>query len=143
MDDQPAIRTLIHDRTTAMRTGDAETICSTYAPDAVVFSLAPPLVQPVDGTRDIGKLQAWIAEKGGSAWSEVHDLQVTVDGDLALCTSLNSMGAPPDSPQPFTLWYRSTLGLRRTDHQWRIVHEHTSTPFYMDGSLRAATDLQP
>jgi len=108
-----------------------------------VFSLAPPLVQPVDGTRDIGKLQAWIAEKGGSAWSEVHDLQVTVDGDLALCTSLNSMGAPPDSPQPFTLWYRSTLGLRRTDHQWRIVHEHTSTPFYMDGSLRAATDLQP
>ena len=143
MDDQPAIRTLIHDRTTAMCTGDAETICSTYATDAVVFSLAPPLVQPVDGTRDIGKLQAWIAEKGGSAWSEVHDLQVTVDGDLALCTSLNSMGAPPDSPQPFTLWYRSTLGLRRTDHQWRIVHEHTSTPFYMDGSLRAATDLQP
>jgi len=143
MDDQPAIRTLIHDRTTAMRTGDAETICSTYAPDAVVFSLAPPLVQPPDGTRDIGKLQAWFAEKGGSAWSEVHDLQVTVDGDLALCTSLNSMGAPPDSPQPFTLWYRSTLGLRRTDHQWRIVHEHTSTPFYMDGSLRAATDLQP
>lgn len=143
MDDQAAIRTLIHDRTTAMCTGDAETICSTYATDAVVFSLAPPLVQPVDGTRDIGKLQAWIAEKGGSAWSEVHDLQVTVDGDLALCTSLNSMGAPPDSPQPFTLWYRSTLGLRRTDHQWRIVHEHTSTPFYMDGSLRAATDLQP
>ena len=94
MDDQSAIRTLIHDRTTAMRTGDAETICSTYAPDAVVFSLAPPLVQPVDGTRDIGKLQAWFAEKGGSAWSEVHDLQVTVDGDLALCTSLNRMALP-------------------------------------------------
>jgi uncharacterized protein (TIGR02246 family) len=143
MDDQAAIRTLIQDRTTAMRTGDAETICSTYAPDAVVFSLAPPLVRPVDGTRDIGKLQTWFAEKGGSAWSEVHDLQVTVDGDLALCTSLNSMGAPPDSPLPFTLWYRSTLGLRRTEHQWRIVHEHTSTPFYMDGSLRVATDLQP
>ena len=143
MDDQAAIRTLIHDRTTAMRTGDAETICSTYAPDAVVFSLAPPLVQPVDGTRDIGKLQAWFAEKGGSVWSEVRDLQVTVDGDLALCTSLDSMGAPPDSPEPFSLWHRSTLALRRIDDQWRIVHQHTSTPFYMDGSLRAATDLNP
>ncbi|MGH3157151.1 MAG: nuclear transport factor 2 family protein, partial [Streptosporangiaceae bacterium] len=41
------------------------------------------------------------------------------------------------------LWYRSTLGLRRLDGEWRIVHEHTSTPFYMDGSLRAATDLRP
>ncbi|HYN70991.1 MAG TPA: SgcJ/EcaC family oxidoreductase [Nakamurella sp.] len=143
MDDETAIRTLIQDRTTAMRTGDAETICSSYAPDAVVFSLAPPLVQPPNGTRDIAQLQAWFAEKGGSVWAEVRDLRVTVDGDLALCTSLDSMGAPPDSPQPFTLWYRSTLGLRRTDRQWRIVHEHTSTPFHMDGSLRAATDLQP
>lgn len=143
MDDETAIRTLIQDRTTAMRTGDAETICSSYAPDAVVFSLAPPLVQPPNGTRDIAQLQAWFAEKGGSVWAEVRDLRVTVDGDLALCTSLDSMGAPPDSPQPFTLWYRSTLGLRRTDRQWRIVHEHTSTPFHMDGSQRAATDLQP
>jgi uncharacterized protein (TIGR02246 family) len=143
MDDETAIRTLIQDRTTAMRTGDAETICSSYAPDAVVFSLAPPLVQPPNGTRDIAQLQAWFAEKGGSVWAEVRDLRVTVDGNLALCTSLDSVGAPPDSPQPFTLWYRSTLGLRRTDRQWRIVHEHTSTPFHMDGSLRAATDLQP
>jgi uncharacterized protein (TIGR02246 family) len=143
MDDETAIRTLIQDRTTAMRTGDAETICSSYAPDAVVFSLAPPLVQPPNGTRNIAQLQAWFAEKGGSVWAEVRDLRVTVDGNLALCTSLDSMGAPPDSPQPFTLWYRSTLGLRRTDRQWRIVHEHTSTPFHMDGSLRAATDLQP
>ena len=143
MDDQTAIRTLIQDRTTAMRTGDAETICFSYAPDAVVFSLAPPLVQPPDGPRDIAKLKAWFAEKGGSVWSEVRDLQVTVDGDLALCTSLDSMGAPPDSPEPFSLWHRSTLALRRIDDQWRIVHQHTSTPFYMDGSLRAATDLQP
>ncbi len=143
MNDQATIRTLIQDRTTAMRTGDAETICSSYAPDAVVFSLAPPLVQPSDGTRDVAKLQAWFAERGGSVWSEVRDLQVTVDGDLALCTSLDSMGASPNSPQPFTLWHRSTLGMRRIDDQWRIVHQHTSTPFYMDGSLRAATDLNP
>ena len=76
-------------------------------------------------------------------WSDFRDLHITVDGDLALCTSLHSMGAPPDSPQPFTLWYRSTLGLRRDEREWRIVHEHTSTPFHMDASLRAATDLQP
>ena len=26
---------------------------------------------------------------------------------------------------------------------WRITHEHHPTPFYMDGSDKAALDLQP
>ncbi|HEX4764804.1 MAG TPA: nuclear transport factor 2 family protein [Lichenihabitans sp.] len=41
------------------------------------------------------------------------------------------------------LWARQTIGLERRDGRWTIVHEHTSTPFYMDGSLRAAVDLVP
>jgi len=143
MDDETAIRQLIAGRTTAMRTGDAQTIAASYAPGAVVFNLAPPLVQPSDASRAVEKLQAWFDEKGGSVWTEVRDLEVTVSGDLALTTNLESMGAPPESPQPFTLWYRSTLGFRRIDGVWRIIHEHTSTPFYMDGEMRAATDLEP
>ncbi|MGH3155813.1 MAG: YybH family protein [Streptosporangiaceae bacterium] len=143
MNDEAAIRQLVTDRSTAMRAGDAKTICRSYTPDTVLFNLAPPLVQPPDSASDVTQMQAWLDEKGGSVWAEVRDLQVTVDGDLALCTSLASMGAPPDSPQPFALWYRSTLGLRRLGGEWRIVHEHTSTPFHMDGSFRASIDLQP
>ncbi len=141
--DESDIRQLIANRTAAMRTGDARSLCGMYAPGAVVFSLAPPLVQPAGSASDVAKLQAWFDEKGGSVWADVRDLAVTVSGDLAVCTSLNSMGAPPESPQPFTLWYRSTLGLTRVGGEWRIAHEHTSTPFYMDGSMRAATDLEP
>jgi len=126
-----------------MRNGDAQTIAGSYAPKAVVFNLAPPLVQPSDRAGAVENLQAWFDDKGGSVWVEVRDLQVTVSGDLALCTSLESMGAPPESQQQFTLWYRSTLGLQRQDGTWRIIHEHTSTPFYMDGDMRAATDLEP
>jgi uncharacterized protein (TIGR02246 family) len=143
MTDEQAIRDLIDTRVQAMRTGDAGTLCAGYTPDAVVFTLAPPLVQPADAFRDQAQLQAWFDDKGGSVWADVRDLRVTVDGDLALCTSLDLMGAPPDAPQPFTLWYRTTLALRRIDGQWRICHEHTSTPFYMDGSNRAALDLTP
>jgi ketosteroid isomerase-like protein len=33
--------------------------------------------------------------------------------------------------------------LRKTNGQWRIVHDHSSVPFYMDGSYRAAVDLKP
>jgi ketosteroid isomerase-like protein len=140
---EQAIRQLIEDRAAALRAGDAVAACATYAPAARVFSLAPPLVQAFDSARDVASLQAWIDDKGGSVWTEVRDLVITVDGDLALATSIDAMGAPPEAPQPFTLWYRSTLGLRRLCGEWQIVHEHTSTPFHMDGSFRAAIDLQP
>lgn len=143
MDDKQAISQFLAERTSAMREGNAKSICDRYTSDAVVFSLAPPLVQPPDGARDVAQLQAWFDEKGGSVWSESRDVQISIDGNLAVCTGLESMGAPPDAPQAFTLWYRCTLGLRRQDGEWRIFHEHNSTPFLMDGSFRAATDLQP
>lgn len=41
------------------------------------------------------------------------------------------------------VWFRATVGLRRGDGGWTIMHEHTSVPFYMDGSFKAAIDLQP
>jgi hypothetical protein len=41
------------------------------------------------------------------------------------------------------LWFRSTWCLGRIEGGWRITHEHNSTPFSMDASLRAATDLVP
>lgn len=50
---------------------------------------------------------------------------------------------PVGAAESFTLWFRSTVGLRRLDGVWRITHEHGSTPFYMDGSFAAAVDLEP
>ena len=71
-------------------------------------------------------------------------LEITADGDVAFATSLDSMTATPrGGTEPFTLWYRTTLGLRRIDGRWLVVHEHESVPFYMDGSMKAAVDLEP
>ena len=41
------------------------------------------------------------------------------------------------------LWVRVTVGLRRIDGAWKITHQHTSVPFLMDGSFKAAVDLKP
>ena len=41
------------------------------------------------------------------------------------------------------LWYRQTLSFRKVDGAWKIAHEHSSVPFYMDGSFGAAIDLKP
>jgi ketosteroid isomerase-like protein len=69
---------------------------------------------------------------------------VTADGDVAFATSLDAMTAvPKGGSEEFTLWYRTTLGLRRIDGRWLITHEHNSVPFLMDGSFRAAVGLEP
>ncbi len=74
----------------------------------------------------------------------MRDLEITAGGDLAFCHSLNRMSAVPRGhAEAFDLWYRATVCLRRVDGAWRIAHEHTSTPFHMDGSFSAALDLQP
>jgi ketosteroid isomerase-like protein len=45
--------------------------------------------------------------------------------------------------QNVDLWFRATLGFRKIDGKWTITHEHSSVPFYMDGSFKAAIDLKP
>ena len=41
------------------------------------------------------------------------------------------------------LWVRCTAGLSRRGGAWKITHQHTSVPFLMDGSFKAAVDLKP
>lgn len=40
-------------------------------------------------------------------------------------------------------WIRLNLGLRKAGGAWKIIHEHESVPFLMDGSDKAALDLKP
>ena len=119
-----------------MRGRDAERFVAYYAPQIVKFDLAPPLQHTACEARDANALHAWFASHpGGPIDYEIRDLTVTVGGDVAFCYSLNHLAG--------ALWFRSTIGLRKIDGEWRITHEHNSTPFYMDGSDRAALDLQP
>ncbi len=124
---------------------DAEAIRALFTPDAVLYTLAPPLQQQPGDTAGAGlSLEKWLATFDGGVGHEFRDPDITVDGDVAYLTSLTRMSATPKgAPEPFSFWYRTTWGLRRIDGGWRIAHAHDSVPFYMDGSFRIATDLQP
>ncbi len=75
---------------------------------------------------------------------EMRDMAVAVSGDVAFCHSFTRLHGVEAGGQPFDMWARSTLCLRKQDDgQWRIVHGHTSVPFAMDGSFRAQVDLKP
>jgi ketosteroid isomerase-like protein len=142
--DEIQIRQMMADQQTAMRGRDAERLVARYTPEIVSFDLAPPLQHTGAEVRDAGGLQAWFAGFDGPIDYEITQLHVTAGSDVAFCHSLNRLSTTPRGmPQPFTLWFRATVCLRKQEGAWRISHQHNSTPFYMDGSLRAALDLEP
>jgi PhnB protein len=132
------IRAVIEGVWTAIGSKDVEQTLSHYAPDLVHFSMAPPL-------RSIGPdargLAAWFETWRGPIGHESRELVITAGEDVAFCTSLNRMTGIKNDGENVDLWYRYTVGLRKADRRWRIVHE--SVPFYMDGRYRAAVDLLP
>jgi ketosteroid isomerase-like protein len=141
--DEKDIRGLIDARVAALRAKDPGAMVAAYAERVVVFDLAPPLRQP-DDARDPGPVERWLATFTGAMDAEVRDLEVTVGGDVAFCTSLNRLTATPaGTDEQFDLWHRVTLGLRKVDGRWQITHLHESVPFEMDGSMRASLDLTP
>jgi uncharacterized protein (TIGR02246 family) len=118
---------------------DAEAIADSYAADALIYDLAPPLARR---GMDRDEIAAWLAGWEGPIRIDSRDVDVAIDGDLAFVSALNRMrGRQGGKDQD--LWYRTTLCLRRAGGRWRIVCDHASVPFYMDGSYRAAIDLEP
>ena len=120
---------------------DAEAIAATYAHDAAIYNLAPPLEHR---GIDIAATQAWLDTWDGPITIEPRDFQVKIAGDTAVAYGYMRMqGTKIDPPAKPDFWMRETLVFERRGGTWIIVHEHTSVPFYMDASTRPAFDLQP
>ena len=136
------VREVIDSWAKAISAKDVEGALACFAPDVLTFDLAPPLQHA--GREVIRRgLEDWFPTWDGPISLEIRDLRVTADGHIAYCTSLQRMsGTKVDGEKP-NLWFRSTMCLQKIDGTWRIAHEHSSTPFYMDGSNQAALDLKP
>jgi PhnB protein len=134
------IRALVDDLAEAIRAKDVGGVMSHCAPDIVTFDLAPPLIS---ATANATGLEAWFATWRGPLGYEVRDLKVTAGDDVAFCHSLNRLFGTNTDGEKADVWFRQTLCLRKIESKWRIAHQHESVPFYMDGSYRAAVDLEP
>ena len=138
--DEAEIRRILDDWKRALHAKDAEKLAAHHAPGVLSFDLAPPLM-----TRgaDVPGTKAWLATWQGPIHHEIHDLSVEMGDCAAFSTSLNRMRGTKVDGERVDLWVRATVGYRKIDGRWLVVHEHVSVPFYMDGRQRAALDLKP
>jgi ketosteroid isomerase-like protein/predicted enzyme related to lactoylglutathione lyase len=142
-DDARAIRALLREHAQAVRARDAAAALAVYTDDAVCFELAPPLRANPDRTQSRKALEEWFGTWRGPIDSELRDLHIEIDGNLAFSHALEHLTGTKLDGEAVDVWYRATNGLRKERGVWKIAHTHHSVPFYMDGSLRAAVDLVP
>jgi ketosteroid isomerase-like protein len=119
---------------------NAAVFAAMFTPDAAVFNFAPP---PAHSGIHIEEKQAWYDGWSMAVDLDAGDFKISVRGDLAFCHGyLRMTGTKNGANYGVDFWMRETLCLERQGRVWKIFHEHTSVPFYMDGALGSASDLQ-
>jgi uncharacterized protein (TIGR02246 family) len=127
--------------TRAVQAQDVDRIVSHYAPDIVAFDAVSQLrFRGVDAYSEHWK--KCLALCPGPMIFEIHDLNIAAGDDVAFCHCLHRCGATAENGEEKTSWMRGTIGYRKTDGTWLVVHEHWSAPFDIE-SGKALFDLQP
>ncbi len=138
---EDVIRRRIEDVVKALNAKDIEGVMSLYAPGLVSFDIVPPLRYAGADNKRRAWQEAFAAWAGPFAY-EVHDLDVTTHGELAIVHSLNHVNATLAGGHITDLWLRWTACFRRIDGAWLIVHDHASVPADLEHG-RAVLDLTP
>ena len=139
--DETEIRSLLDDGIRALRDKDIEGVMSLYAQDVVTFDIVPPLQYL--GAAALRKLWEQVfASVRGPIGYELHDVAITVSGDVAFSHSLNRISGTLNNGQKIDVWLRWTAGLRKINGRWLIVHHQNSVPVDL-ATGKAVLDLKP
>lgn len=119
----------------AVATGNLDELMSFYDEDVVAFDMMPPLAWS-------GKAKYRGNWKGFTDYFkfpvnfDFEEQKICVSGDVAFVHGLIRMGADPKDGGPrMDSWMRNTVGLRKTDGEWRIVHDHYSVPISSEDGM--------
>jgi uncharacterized protein (TIGR02246 family) len=135
------LRAIIETRAKAVKAGDVDAMMAALADDVVTFDVVSPLRR--DGkAASRERAEAWIASFEGRIDWESSDVVVTSDGDVAFSHALSHVIGKQKTGATVDMWFRTTLGFRRTRDRWLIVHEHSSAPFD-PASGQASLGLKP
>jgi len=136
-----AVRRRIESWTAALRAKDLDAVRAHWAPGLVEFGLAPGLEHR--GEEVARGLGVWFPTWVGPIGHELRDVEVAAGDQVAFAHALVRLTGERTNGDVEDFWFRSTVCFRKIGGEWLIAHEHSSVPFYMDGSDRAAVDLRP
>jgi uncharacterized protein (TIGR02246 family) len=127
--DEVRIRALLETWADAVRRHDVPAILAHHEPDMVMFDVPPPLqCKGIESYEHTWKLFLRFHRPGAAF--DLQELVVTAGHDVAFAHAIMRCG-PDSSSNPKDkdgFLFRVTVGLRKTDGNWSIAHEHHSVP---------------
>jgi ketosteroid isomerase-like protein len=121
------IRELIERWVAAVRAEDREAIRAEHDSEILMFDVPPPfLSQGLDAYMATWELFFSRPERAGSFG--LGDVKVTSGNDVGFATATGRCVDCDATGKEAPLQFRLTMGFRKIDDRWRIVHEHHSVP---------------
>jgi len=125
VDDQTTIRKLIERWAAAAHDGDLATVLADHDPAIVMFDVPPP----EDGVRGLAAYEAtWpgFFEWQQGASFDLLSLEVVAGPEVAFAYGLLRCGTPEELAAVPDRRLRLTVGLRKVEGRWTVLHEHHS-----------------
>jgi uncharacterized protein (TIGR02246 family) len=122
-----AIRNVIESWTAAVRRRDLGGILQNHSSDIVMFDVPPPFqsrgIEAYKKTWDL--FFSWSSDP---VRFDITDMSITAGRDVAFVFATMRCAGPGPEGEHEALDFRLTVGLRKIDGQWTIMHEHHSVP---------------
>lgn len=123
--DETTIRALIEGWAAAAHEGDIDSVLAQHAPDIVMYDVPPP----EEGVRGLAAYrETW---PGFFQWQkratfDLLSLEIVAGEDVAFAYGLLRCGTPEELEAIPERRLRLTVGLRKIDGMWTVLHEHHS-----------------
>jgi uncharacterized protein (TIGR02246 family) len=126
-DDERDIRALIERWAQAVRNEDRAAIRAHHDPDMLMFDVPPPfLSRGLDAYMTTWETFFSMVEKPIAF--DFRDIEITAGADVAFATAVGNCVNIDSRGNREPLQFRLTMGLRKIDGRWRVMHEHHSLP---------------
>lgn len=110
----------------AVRDEDMPAIRADHDPNILMFDVPPPfLSRGLDAY--MATWQIFYSSQARPITFDFEDVEITTGDDVAFATAIGHCGYIEHGERT-DLKFRLTMGFRKQDGQWRIVHEHHSVP---------------
>jgi uncharacterized protein (TIGR02246 family) len=126
IENETQIRRLIEDWAAAVRRGDMQGILAHHSGDMVMYDVPPPFQSVgIDAYRKTWDTFFKYTRPGVF---DIQELHVIAGGQVAFCYASMKCADKSNTPEYVDLDFRLTVGLKKIDDRWTIVHEHHSVP---------------
>jgi ketosteroid isomerase-like protein len=124
--DETSVRTIFDSWAQAVRDENLEGIRANHDPTLLMFDVPPPFLS--QGIEEyMATWQTFFQWQAKPVMFDFRDVAITAGTDVAFLTALGRCG-DISSGVRIELEFRLTMGFRKQDGKWMIVHEHHSIP---------------